>query len=560
MRLALAQWITQGVVRIWPEETKRWAHAFRGELPEIERPGASLRWALGGVMLLTRAWWNHLLRSWNRPAGVPEAGPLADLARNASRVPRTPRFVTVLLLLASVAMVFVPDVREGMKATFKVWYEAAFNKEPDYQATVARLRTLSLRNHDPQAMALVALLAADRSERIKMADQAVALDPSLTWIYSYVRTNNGFDCCTQKLPTEWLDKLQKWDPDNAFVQLLAAHQSYVRLFEAWQANGVYGPFDYEVTKKLREDKAWLAAMEIAFSEPKYDHYYPQLFDLYRAVALRYRIRDTSVASTVLDLRFSTWAVTRDAVNYSEFLEDRGAAAEQAGNFQEAERLYNIPAQFSERVAAQLHSDHQNYWEYLERTALRKLQPLLVKTGRSNEAAMAASQIKALQVDWGGEGPAVVYSRTGNGWEGFMIRFSTAAIFAFGIFSFVGLGALFLRRRVPLESRGVGMSLASLAVDFSPLLLLLSCAGLYVAYRPVALMFNQYLTWSTPIYDFHSLMQALYTPFGSPEGINRIFYVYLTPPNLWMALIVALSMTAVFILLRGVLRKREAIAH
>jgi hypothetical protein len=559
MRLALAGWITRGVVRVWPEETKRWAHAFRGELPEIGRPGASLRWALGGIMLLTRAWWNHLLRSWNRPAGVPEAGPLAELAKNATRVPRTPRFVTALLLLASVAMVFVPDVREGMKATFKVWYVSAFNKEPNYQATVARLRTLSAQHRDPQAMAMVALLADDRTERINMADQAVTLDPSLTWTYAYVRTNGEFDCCNKEVPTDWLDKLQKWDPDNAFVRLVVAHQSYVRLFQAWQASGAHGPFDYEVTKKLHEDKDWLAAMGTAFSEPKYDNYYPRLFDLYRSVALRYGIRETSVASTVLVLRFGNWAVTRDASNYSEFLEDRGAAAEQAGNFQEAERLYKIPARFGDRMTAQAHSDDRFSWEWIEGNALRKLQPLLVKAGRTNEAALADAQINALQVDRSGEGPAVISSRMGNGWEGFMIRFSTAAIFAFGVLSLVGLGALFLRRRVPVESRGFGMALASLVVDFCPLLLLLGCAGLYVAYRPVALMYEQYLTWSTQIYDFRGLMQALYTPYGSPEGINRIFYVYLTPPNLWMALIVALSMVAVYILLRGLLRKRVAIA-
>ena len=510
--------------------------------------------------MLTRAWWNHLLRSWNRPAGVPEAGPLADLARNASRVPRTPRFVTALLLLASVAMVVIPDVREGMKATFEVWYVSAFNKEPDYQATVVRLQTLSEQNHDPQAMALVALLAKDHTERVKMADRAVALDPSLTWIYAYVRPNDGFDCCNKELPAEWLAKLQNWDPDNAFVRLLDAHQSYVRLFEAWQANGAQGALEQEVNKKLHEDKAWLAAMQTAFSEPRYNNYYPQLFDLYRSVALRYGIRDTSVTSTVLEYRFSVWAVTWDASNYSQFLEDRGTAAEQAGNFQEAERLYSIPAKFGERMTAQAHSDDKFSWAWIESESLRKLQPLLVKTGKINEAALAGAQMKALQVDWQGEGPAVIYSRTGNGWEGFTIRFSTAAIFAFGIFSLIGLSALFLRRRVPVDSRGFGMSLASLAVDFSPLLLLLSCTGLYVSYRPVGLMFDQYLTWSTPIYDYRGLWEALRTPYSSPEGINRIFYVYLTPPNLWMGLIVALSTTAVFILLRGVLRKREAIAH
>lgn len=503
-------------------------------------------------MLLTRAWWNHLLRSWNRPAGVPEAGPLAELARNASRVPRTPRFVTALLLLASVAMLAIPEIREGMQATFDTWSYYAFGREPNDHAAVARLRTLTKQNHDPQVVALVALLSEDRAQRMKSADEAVALDPSLTWIYAYVRTSDGFDCCNNRVPAEWLDDLQKWDPDNAFPRLLIAHQAFVRVNSSADGRYAYGP---ALTKELQQDKDWLASMEIAFSKPRFDDYYSRLFDLYRAVALRDGIRDTSLARGVTYFRFGNFMVRADADYYSEILEDRGTAAEQAGNVHEAERLYRVPAQFGEWMTAQAHSDDKFLWEGVERTALRKLQPLLARTGRTDEAARFGAELSALQVDWSGEGPAVMYSRIGNGWEGFMIRSSTAAIFVFGVLSLVGLGVLFLRRRVAVESRGFGMALASLAVDFSPLLLLLACAALYVAYRPVALTFDQYLTWSTPIYDFHGLWGALNTPFSSPDGIDRIFYLYLTPPNMWMALIVGLSMLAGFIALRGLVRRR-----
>ena len=512
-------------------------------------------------MLLTRAWWNHLLRSWNRPAGVPEAGPLAELAKNATRVPRTPRFVTALLLLASVAMVFVPDVREGMKATFKVWHVSAFNKEPNYQATVARLRTLGVQQHDPQAMAMVALLSDDRTERINMADQAVSLDPSLTWIYAYVQPSSGPGwSLTSPTPTEWLDKLQKWDPNNAFPRLLAAHQTDVRLSQAWAVSGYHGLYADAITKKLQQDEAWLAVMENALSEPRYDHYYPRLFDLYRSVAWRYGIRDNSVTQAVLFYRFKTFAVRQDVSSYSDLLEDRAAAAEKSGNFGEAERLYRIPAQFGERLAAQVHSDDDRLeWEMIEDGALRKLQPLLMKTGKAGEAALLGIRAESLQVERTTEGPDRMYSRIGNGWEGFMIRSFTAAIFILGLLSIVSFAVVFLRRRVPVESRGLGMSLASVSVDLCPLLLLFSVAGLYVAYRPVALVMDRYMTWPMPVYQFGGLWQALVTPEGSPQGIDWIFYHYLNPVTLWMSLIVALSMVAVYILLRGLLRKRVAIA-
>src|SRR6202050_604310 len=120
-----AEWISHTVARAWPEETRDWGLALEAELSDIDNPGASLRWALGGVMLFTRAWRNHILHSWIRPAGVPEGGPLAELARNASRVPRTPRFVTALLLLASMAVMLVPDVRDAIQASFRAWRDKA---------------------------------------------------------------------------------------------------------------------------------------------------------------------------------------------------------------------------------------------------------------------------------------------------------------------------------------------------------------------------------------------------------------------------------------------------
>lgn len=514
-------------------------------------------------MLLTRAWWNHLLRSWNRPAGVPEAGPLAELAKNATRVPRTPRFVTALLLLASVAMVFVPDVREGIKATFNAWRGEHYNWLDEPKLTqVPRLRQLGEQNHDAQALAVVALLAQDNSERMKMADQAVTLDASLTWIYAYVRTTDNLtSCCSGPMPAAWLDKLQKWDPDNAVPRLLAAHQSLLSFGEAWQKGGYRGPYNDEALKYLQQDKLWLAEMESVYRAPKYDHYYSRVFDLYRVVAQRYAIRDMATTDAVLGTTMPVWTGLGDARIYSQLLSARAEAAERVGNYAEAEELYRKPMEFSERVAAQTHTRREREgWLSIEGDSLRRLQALLAKTSRAEDAALVGFKVDALQTDTVAWGPERDWSwDDGNGWEGFMIRFFTGTILVLGALSFFSLVVLFLRRRAAVEDRGWGMSLASFGADFSPLLLLLSCAGLFVAYRPVALMYDRYMNWPYPIYDYAALNHALFTPYESPQGIDWIFYVYLTPPNLWMTLIVALSMVAVYILLRGLLRKRVAIA-
>ena|SRR5438270_915433 len=51
------------IVRLWPSDTKDWARAFAAELPEAETISQSLRWLLGGVMLLTRERFRDFLKA-----------------------------------------------------------------------------------------------------------------------------------------------------------------------------------------------------------------------------------------------------------------------------------------------------------------------------------------------------------------------------------------------------------------------------------------------------------------------------------------------------------------
>lgn len=555
----LAAWLARAAVRAWPEESRKWGLALEAELSEIQGPGASLRWAIGGVMLLTRAWWNHLMRSWLRPAGVPEGGPLAELAKSASRVPRTPRFVTAILLVTSLAMLAVPDVREAIRATFRVWSGSYDRITADDHALIAQLRAEGEQHQDAQAIALVALHAADRSERMRMADRAVALDPSLTWIYAYVRTTDGLgSCCNNPLPTEWLEKLQKWDPDNAVPRMLIAHQSSLKFDQIWGGSGYGGGYEAEAVKYLKQDKGWVAAMEFVFQAPKYDYFVSREFDLYRAVAQRYGIRDLDATRSILWSNYLGRIGVNDATYYAYFLTERAEAAAQSGNIQEAESLFRQPAEFCERMAEQTHTQQErDRWQSIEGDSLRKLQAFLVKFGKSNEAVLVGVKVDALQTNRTAWGPARPWSWDENGWEGFMIRSFTAAILFLVCASLASLAILFWRRRAPVESRGIGATLASVAVDFCPLLLLFATAGLYVAYRPVALIYEQYMTWPTPIYDYTALGHALFTPYESPEGA-WMFFNYFRPENYWLALIIGLSMLAGFIALRGV-RRRRAVA-
>jgi len=508
-----------------------------------------MRWALGGVMLFTRAWLDHLLRSWNRPAGIPETGPLATLAESARRVPRTPRFVTALLLLASLAILMVPDAREAMRASFEAWTRSRWEMRA---ATLAQVRQATERNRDAQAMALIALVSQDRAERIRMAEEAVRLDPSLTWIYAEVWTqDNRTSCCHSFLPLAWIEALEKWDPENAVPRLIAADQALTQFDADWTKNGYRGWYENSAEKYLKGNAQWLAAMDFAFQAPKYESYYRNRWELYRDVSRRYGFRDTGMAHEVLLLL--PLNRIEDAEVYSSILLERGEEAEKAGRKQEAEKLYSRPLRVSELMGAQSHADYErNAWARIALGAMTRLEPLLAKSGRNAEAASLRSRIEATQAGFLPPSPEREWAWSETGWEGLTIRFLTAAVLLLFALSVASLWAINIGRRA--ESRG--RAFWSIGVDLCPILLLVASAGLYVAYRPVGLVYEQYMSWTLPIYNFRTLLYALRTPYESPDGMVW-FYSYFDPYHYWMAAIVALSIVALYIVFRRTQRKAEA---
>ena len=550
-RLAAA--IARGAVRTWPDETRYWGAALERELEEVEGSAASVRWAVGGVMLFSRAWIDHVLRSWKRPAGVPETGPLATLAESARRVPRTPRFVTMLLLLASLAILMIPDARHAISATFDVWSDTWNERWVETKpSTLSHLREVAERNRDTQAMALLALVSDDHTERIRMAEEAVRLDPSLTWIYAEVWTQDErTSCCHRVLPGGWVEALEKWDPENAVPRLVAADQMLAQFEADWTKNGYRGWYENSAEKYLKGNAQWLAAMDFAFQAPKYESYYRNRWELYRDVSQRYGFRDTGMAREVLLLL----PLNRidDAEIYSSILLERGDEAEKAGRKQEAEELYSRPLRVSESMGAQSQiSFERSAWAHIGLDAMRRLEPLLAKSGRNAEAASLQSRMDAVQAGFLPSSPEREWAWSETGWEGLAIRFLTSAVLLLFGLSVASLLAISIGRRV--ESRG--RVLWSVGVDLFPILLLVASAGLYVAYRPVALVYEQYMSWTLPISNFRTLLYALRTPYESPDGMVQV-YSYFDPYHYWMAAIVALSIVALYIVFRRTLRKAEA---
>jgi hypothetical protein len=212
-----AAFLARIIVRLWPDQAKTWGRAFQAELSEIPDPVASARWLVGGLMLLTREWWRSFVEGLARPIGVPPGGPQEIPGKNWTLSPRTPLWATVLLLLATATIVTHPEMRETFS---NVWRKNTNpNLEPADWHSVKKLRKEAEINRDPQLLAWLSLLATDSADRIRLSEEAIEKDSSLTWLdYQQALLPSHDPRHRHYLGMDRLERLQRWDPDNAVPQ------------------------------------------------------------------------------------------------------------------------------------------------------------------------------------------------------------------------------------------------------------------------------------------------------------------------------------------------------
>ena len=134
-----AAWAFRGIVRMWPADTRDWARGMQSELTDITDARESLRWLQGGVMSLTKAWWNRALfgakSGERRPLKLPGIGAIAFL----------------LLAIISLAL---PGMRQGLTAVVQTWQSSRGGLS---DSELRALGAQAERTHDAKLLAFVAM-------------------------------------------------------------------------------------------------------------------------------------------------------------------------------------------------------------------------------------------------------------------------------------------------------------------------------------------------------------------------------------------------------------------
>jgi len=503
-------------------------------------------------MLLARERMKHFLVSLLRPIGVSREEGLEPTARNSARLPRTPRFVTVLLLAAVMTILVHPEVRMSLRSIASAYLDAGMDVSK--WSSVRALRKEAERNRDPKLLALLMLLSHDADERIRLAGEAISRDSSLTWLtYENATWARRGSRETESAFASQLQRLAMWDPDNAATSLTTAEKIFGPFYRQ-QMNAVNsGHEENALREKLAQNREWVSAMSRTFSAPRYDDFTVRQFALIREVVRKYKVTDHEI---VLFAQFDqNLPSLLNIRTYNDLLFTRAALAEQQGDFATAEANYSQALRFAQKMRAGSRTLLETMMAAkIGESACANLQRLLEHEGKFDEARLVGfalavwpetNRVGSKSRAFGGEDADKTMAAIA--FQGAALAVALCGFFTVGSFSLVWLG-----RRRPLASRGNLCSLACFTADIAPMLLLFSCVALFWTYHPFAQAYSSYMTMdpaSMNSDDFAAFAGTVLVSEAIPNAIRFIQQPILRTYYAWLTLTTLLCLTLMYFVFR-----------
>lgn len=454
-------------------------------------------------MSLIKAWWNGAFSSNNKK----ELAPV-----------KKPGILSAIVTVAALALLLIPSANQGLRAVITSWQPQRDRFEA-YQVQIQRLAREAEARGDAKTMAFAAIHFESRKDFVSLANKAVALDPSLTWIYSQGYQSDSW------VPEarDWGTKLEAWDPGNGFAYLV---QAQIRNSELVR-DGKWVRRSWGDAAQF--DPQWMECGRKAMESPRHDSYYKRLIEFDRDVMRTHRLKDLYL---VFMSSFPSFWASRWPVNiYSQTVLDEAKAAVARGDKQTATRDAWAVAHFGELLRAQGANEGERVSsiEYL-RPAYSILQPLLAAEGRSDEAAMLSQELEAIKPG----APATLSSYWpddfGYTWRktaGVAIDLGVASAVLFAIaLLFAGIW-LFAARFAPSMSSGALFRMACRIGRYSPVGLLVSLAVLAASYRPASDAVGAYL-----YYQSNWDPNGMFARAASRSVVEAFSSVYYVPGLFW----------------------------
>lgn len=545
MPFRLAHSSLQLALRFWPEETRDWGHALAAELHEIEKPFEALRWAIGGLMLFSRASASHFLAWLKLPAGSRFSKDPLIPGNDPPILPKRSRLFTAVLLAATVAVLFLPQSRIAISTVRATWQ--GFQLRDSDRRTLETLAARGEREKDARTMAFAALTFPNSGQSVPLAEKAVSLDPSFTWIYA----SRFYGLEDAPRPVEWLSRLRTSDPDNAFVYLAAADAISQPRYGDMLMHRTPAPGEFE--SAIAADPQWLAQMESAFRAPRYDNYIRKRWEL---ICYEWD-RDPAISPTLIGagLWSHRFANLQNVKTFTKIKILRAQEALSNGHPDEAESILQEVDGFGRRMSQQGEAYFERFTALeVSRQANDELRNLYSATGRPREASDASARLQELESRHR-TFMSLPYLAESNSvrLEARLFQSSAILLFICGVLVALSFLLLEIRPRSFPQRRAVWQRILCKTADLAPAtFLLLSCA-FFVSFLPIAHLFTRYRSTNISVDMFREIRGTLYGLVEVPISVQNI----LDPPLFWWLVTIALMALAALLMFRLFTRARTA---
>ena len=370
-----AAWLLRSSVELAPAEVRPWGDAMLTELRFVEGSGAAFSWAVGGTGLLLK----KTLTSWLVGSGGSSTAPAPTAGLDEeSTMKKLGPWVAGLSIALSLLLLISPVFRQALgvvEASWRFQFQRRLLSERERKSLAEQARA----EHDARTLAFLALQWAPSEETSKLADEAVKMDPSLTWIYSSLAVH------ARQNPeaARWVEQLNQWDPDNAVPKLVIADR--IRNATAGQLEAT-----------LAASPEWRQAMAAVFRSPRYDSYFGKLFDLDRDVMPRRGLNNP--LTMMAELVVFGFPNLGNSEIYEKLLFAEGAKFEAAGDLKRASESYWEVVRFAHVMMAGAPVDLETLIAaHMLAEGSARLEPIVREQGSTIESAALDYQLTAWKV-------------------------------------------------------------------------------------------------------------------------------------------------------------------
>jgi hypothetical protein len=468
---------------IWiaPHDTHEWGRGMLSELNHVEGNWSALIWSIGGAGVLAKHAIVAIIFPGSHRRTVSTASELFD---KELPMRKTTLAVIASCVVASLLFFLAPTFRQAFRVSLAQWH-TVFNvkqsfgypsSDPELDALVKK----GEQNQDAEALAFVAVRYPNEAQRARLADEAVHLDPNLTWLYAVAGT-------AYLSPAE-IDRrvslLKQWDPQNALPYLFAA-----------QKIGANVTYSREFPQgKLEQNPAWEKEMDAAFQSPKLVTYLDRQNQLDHRVFSRYRLDDPFQAASGDDrYGFPNYGVGECSL-YAQSLLESGKSLESRGDRKAAFEKYLAVARFGQMIS------FDSEFTFLIKKEMKEAYGRLAALSQTEGNDEAASFYTSLadQFDKAADRQRLLLRSRIQGndvshWNAFWVRLSgLLMIFCAALLLFFMLGVLVRSRSFRLSS--LHPSRLTLALSLGAAVAsLLSSAVLFVSYWPYSELLQRFLS-------------------------------------------------------------------